>query len=267
MPEHRPLHASDLLPRPLGRLGRALFLHTTIDSTNRFLLRHAQQVGDGAVAWAEYQSAGRGRRGRRWLAPRGSSVLLSVLLIEPGDAALHQHASLLGAVAACEAIAGATDCAPAIRWPNDLVLGGRKVGGVLAESCGLTDVGRRAVVIGVGINCLQRPEHFAGELRQRATSLECESPRPVDRAAVAATLLQRLDHWLMRVAQQPGGWDELRAVWHNHCHDFGQRVILEHDGRTFSGTAIDVAADGDLIVQLDHGGRRHFAAALTTRAW
>ena len=274
---HQPLTLKDLLPHgPLGRLGQRAFVLETVDSTNQFLLQHAGEAGDGAVAHAEQQTAGRGRLGRRWEAPRGSSVLLSVLLIEPADTPLVSHGALLAALAACEAVEAATDCSPAVRWPNDLALGNRKLGGVLAESgvlaaneaaAGAPRSANRAVVIGVGINCLQQRPHFKGPLARTATSLECESARPVDRAAVASGVLARLDYWLELCRQQPDGWTQMRSAWRRRCEDVGTRVTLEHDARVFAGTALDIADNADLLVQLDEGGRRHFAAATTTRVW
>jgi BirA family biotin operon repressor/biotin-[acetyl-CoA-carboxylase] ligase len=268
---HAPLSATDLVPQPLQRLGRRVYVHSTLDSTNRYLLEHAVQAGDGAVAWAEWQTAGRGRLGRRWEAPRGSSILLSVLLHEPPETLLRTHAALLAAVAACEAIEAHTDLEPAVRWPNDLVVGGRKLGGVLAESCLLTaeqtEGARLALVIGIGINCLQQPGHFAGDLAARATSLECESRHPIHRAAVASGLLRRLDAWLALLAAEPKTWERLRAAWQEKCDDWGRRVTLAQGGQRLTGTALEIAPDGDLVVQLEHGGRRHFAAASTTRSW
>lgn len=269
---HRPLTLTDLLPHgPLRRLGQRVSLLKTIGSTNQFLLEQATEAADGTVAHAEQQTSGRGRLGRRWAAPRGSSILLSVLLIEPADTPLLSQGALLAALAACEAIEAATDCTPVVRWPNDLVLGGRKLGGVLAESsllpAGKAESSQRAVVIGVGINCLQHRGHFTGPLAQTATSLECESTHTVDRGSVAANLLNRLDHWLVLCGEKPDGWAQMRSAWRRRCEDVGTRVTLEHDARTFTGTALDIADNGDLVVQLDEGGRRHFAAATTTRAW
>lgn len=263
---HRPLTPADLFPAgPRGRLGRNVFIHSTIDSTNLFLLNHAATAGDGAVAWAEHQTAGRGRLGRRWEAPRGSSILLSVLLIQTADSPLLSRATLLAALAACEAIETRSEARPAIRWPNDVILNDRKVGGVLAESRPITKGGQRALVIGVGLNCLQQPGHFAGELATRATSLEIATTHPVQRGALAAALLQRMDHWLDACASDASAWPLLRRAWLGRCDDIGKRVHLHHDSRSFSGTALDISEAGDLIVQLEHGGRRHFAAANTTR--
>jgi BirA family biotin operon repressor/biotin-[acetyl-CoA-carboxylase] ligase len=263
---HRPLTVEDLLPHgPLGRLGRRAFVHDSLDSTNLFLLERAAQLDDGTVASAEFQTAGRGRLGRRWEAPRGSSILLSVLLYEPVDSPLLSLGTMAAAVAACEAIEAATDCAPGVRWPNDLVRAGRKLGGVLAESCGLPAASRRAVVIGMGINCLQQRAHFAGALADTATSLECECQHPVSRTAVAAALLERLDHWLMRSRDEPEVWSDIRSAWQRRCEDVGTRVRLEHDGRCYAGTVLEIAATGEMIVALDDGTRRQFDALNTTR--
>ena len=261
---HRPLTVEDLLPQgELARLGRRVFMHAATDSTNLFLLERAGELGDGTVACAEFQTAGRGRLGRRWEAPRGSSILVSVLLHEPADSPLLSAGAMLAALAACEAIETATDCTPGVRWPNDIVRAGRKLGGVLAESCVLPGAAR-AVVIGVGINCLQHRAHFAGALADTATSLECECRHPVARPAVAAGLLERLDHWLLR-CRQAEAWSDIRSAWQRRCEDVGTRVTLEHDGRTYAGTALEIAATGELVVALDDDTRRQFDAANTTR--
>lgn len=269
---HRPLTRQDLLPHgPLVRVGRRVQLFDTLPSTNVYLREHALALGDGAVAAAEHQTSGRGRLGRVWESPRGASVLVSLLLIEPRRSPLLELGALLGAVAACEAIESATDVAPRVRWPNDLTVRGRKLGGILAESF---PVGPPAGVpsgwglaIGIGINCLQQRGHFRGHLADKATSLEIEGARGVARAAVARELLARLDHWLARTSCEAAAWDALRAAWHSRSDDPGARITLRHDGRAYEGTVLDIDAAGDLIVQLDQGGRRCFAAATTTREW
>jgi BirA family biotin operon repressor/biotin-[acetyl-CoA-carboxylase] ligase len=282
---HRPLTEKDLFPNgPLNRLGRQVLVLDQADSTNAVLLAQAAALADGTVAVADYQTAGRGRHGRRWTAPRGSSILLSLLLIESGDSPLSlggssrettptvPHAAMLTALAACEAIDACTDCQPALRWPNDLALGGKKLGGVLAES---TPIGpatparprARALVIGVGINCLQQPGHFQGELADKATSLEIESAQPIRRAALARELLRQIDARLVACARESRGWEQVRTAWKSRCDDLGARVTLQDGGQPFTGTVLDITADGDLLVQLDRGGRRHFGSATTTRLW
>lgn len=265
---HRPLSSADLLPDgPLTRLGASVQTFNEIDSTNAFLLTHAAELPDGTITTAEAQTAGRGRHGRRWSAPRGSSVLLSVLLHEPAGSVLHACATIAAAVAARQGIAASTDCRPTLRWPNDLVVGRRKLAGVLAESTPRASAVTRALVIGVGVNCLQQRGHFSAELAEKATSLEIESQQPIVRPAVAAAIVRALDEWLATVAAGAAGRERLRSAWRSHCHDIGEHVRVTEDARCFSGTVLDISDEGDLILQLDEGGRRRFGAATTTRAW
>ncbi len=264
---HQPITQADLLPAtPFQRLGRHLVLLDQADSTNTWLLARAERLGDGAVVLAEYQTAGRGRLGRSWLAPRGSSILMSVLLIEPPESALLPLATAAASLAAVAAVERETTCIPRLRWPNDIVARGRKLGGVLAESRPVASAGAtaRALVVGIGLNCYQQTAHFAGELAHRATSLEIECREPVSRAALARCLLGDLDARLAD-ATTPGGPERLMRDWAARCDDIATRVTLRENGRLYTGTVLDVVDNGDLLVQLDQGGRRRFESTTTTR--
>lgn len=260
-----------ILPNgPLQRLGQVVLVFNEIDSTNAYLLAHAHELPDGALVLAESQHAGRGRLGRRWEAPRGSSILLSVLLKEPADSTLIERLTMLAALAACQAIDAATVCHPTLRWPNDLELAGRKLAGVLIESASIPGKRhgaepQRAAVVGFGINCLQQRGHFTGELAKTATSLEIESPQPINRALLTCHLLEQLDAHIAQASSEYTSWERLRAAWKARCTDFGTHITLQHDRQTYSGTVLDISETGDLLVQLDEGGRRYFASATTTR--
>jgi BirA family biotin operon repressor/biotin-[acetyl-CoA-carboxylase] ligase len=268
---HRPLTQDDLLSRgPLRRLGHDIFLFTKVESTNAYLLARAAELEDGALAAAEFQTAGRGRQGRRWVAPRGSSVLVSVLLLERDRSPRIAHAGMIGAVALAEAVEAETPCRPELRWPNDLVVRGKKLGGVLAESTPLPPepgrgAPRRAVVIGVGLNCLQQSGHFRADLLGTATSLEIECPQPIDRRILAGRLLERLDAWASGDPHDPETWQRLREAWLMRSHDPGKIVTLLENGRRCTGTVLEITDNGDLLVQLDTGARRRFESATTTR--
>lgn len=266
MSTQRTARIEDLAPAGLQRLGGRVLLYDNVGSTNAELLAGAATLPDGTLAWAEIQTAGRGRLGRRWTAPRGSSILLSVLLHEPDRSPLAQDASLLACLAACEAIEQASECRPRIRWPNDLTLADRKLAGVLVESTPLGD-GRRAVVIGVGINCLQQRGHFTDGLNATATSLEIESAAPVDRLAIATALVRRLDTRFSPAQRSPGAIEAARTAWRDRCADRGQWARLTRDGQSFEGVILDVDSDGHLLVQLNTGARASFEAATTTRCW
>lgn len=264
---HRPLSETDILPaEALRRLGSRVLCFDELESTNQYLKQNADGLPDGTVVTAEFQSGGRGRHGRAWDAPRGSSILLSVLLIEPMRSPLVTHAATLACLSACEAVREATDLEPRVRWPNDLTLAGRKLAGALAETTPLSE-DRQALVLGVGINCLQHRRHFAGELREKATSLEIESPRPVERMAVAQRLVARLDEHFGGMRSEDDCSEAAAATWTDLCDDIGRRVVVQHHGRRYRGTIVDISRAGDLVLQLDTGGREQFGAATTTRIW
>jgi len=194
---------------------------------------------EGFVVVADHQTAGRGRLGRSWVAPPGTALLASVLLRPPpGAAHLAVSALSCAAAAACERTAGVV---PVLKWPNDLLAGDRKLGGVLAETVGnLT-----AVVVGVGINVhvpADRPADIAGI----AADLDALAGRRVARADLLDALLVEL---ALRYEDLGRVMDEYRA----RCATLGRRVRVEQLRGTVTGTAAAIADDGSLLV--DDGSR------------
>ncbi len=240
--------------------GRIEFVETT-SSTNdlaRSLLNGP--YADGLVVLTDHQSAGRGRLGRNWHSPRGASLLCSVVLREESPEWNGGQLALLTGIAARDAVMQVTDVTPGIKWPNDLIVGKRKLGGILVESD--RSDGVNTFVIGIGINCLQQDAHFPEMLTDRATSVEIESHRPVDRTDLTIAVLSELDrHIRSDTWRSP---DRLRAEWLARAQPLGGRVTLQHRGTTFHGTMIDVDPAAALIIQLDEGGIRAFNAADTT---
>jgi len=188
--------ADSLAPRavqPLlaGRFGHVYRYEELCTSTQRLL--HDDDP-EGAVAVAEEQTEGRGRLGRTWHAPARTSVLVSVLLRPEIEPSRLPELSLVAGGAVAEAIADVTGIDPAIKFPNDVLVDGRKVAGILAES----SEGR--VVLGVGVNANQTADELPGDAQTQPTSLRIELDEPVDRAALLAAILLRLerayDRWL-----------------------------------------------------------------------
>jgi BirA family transcriptional regulator, biotin operon repressor / biotin---[acetyl-CoA-carboxylase] ligase len=182
--------ADSLAPRavqPLlaGRFGHVYRYQELCVSTQRLL---QDDDPEGAVAVAEEQSAGRGRLGRTWHAPPRTSVLVSVLLRPELEPSRLPELSLIAGGAVAEAIADVTGIDPAIKFPNDVLVGGKKVAGILAES----SEGR--VVLGVGVNANQTAEELPDDAQTPPTSLRIELGEPVDRAALLAAILLRLEH-------------------------------------------------------------------------
>jgi BirA family biotin operon repressor/biotin-[acetyl-CoA-carboxylase] ligase len=217
-----------------GRFGRPYLYRESVASTQALFDRSEPE---GAVAVAEEQTAGRGRLGRVWEAPLGSSILCSVLLRPPAGPALPQL-SLVGGLAAAEAVEQALGRAAQIKWPNDVLVGERKVAGVLAEAL------EGAVVMGIGINVNQRRE----ELPEVAASLREISGGACDRAPLLARLLGRLEHHYERWLE-----DGLSAVFEG----LAERDVLRGRGVSVdgvAGTALGISRSGGLEVDL--GGER-----------
>jgi BirA family biotin operon repressor/biotin-[acetyl-CoA-carboxylase] ligase len=174
-----------------GRFGRPYAYFERCESTQRELPVDAPE---GAVAVAEEQTAGRGRLGRRWLAPPRTSVLVSVNLRPAVPSERLPQLSIVAGRAAADAVAAVTGILPELKFPNDLLIGGRKVAGVLAEARD----GR--VVVGIGINVNLEDADLPREVDTPATSLLVESGSRVDRARLLASLLEQLeahyDEWV-----------------------------------------------------------------------
>jgi BirA family biotin operon repressor/biotin-[acetyl-CoA-carboxylase] ligase len=186
-------------PLLLGRFGHVYRYAEVVPSTQRML---ANDDGEGAVAVAEEQTEGRGRLGRSWEAPEGTSVLVSVLLRPAVQAARLPELSLVAGGAVAEAIAEVTGIEPTIKFPNDVLIAGRKVAGILAES----SEGR--VVLGIGVNANQTREQLPADAQTEPTSLRLELGEPVNRVQLLAAILLQLerayDAWLARGTSASG---------------------------------------------------------------
>jgi len=167
-----------------GRFGQVYRYAEITPSTQRML---ADDEAEGAVAVAEEQTEGRGRLGRNWEAPAGTSVLVSVLLLPTVAASRLPELSLVAGNAVAEAILEVTGIEPAIKFPNDVLIGGRKVAGILAES----SEGR--VVLGIGVNANQTLEQLPAKAQTEPTSLRLELGKPVSRLRLLAAILLQLE--------------------------------------------------------------------------
>jgi BirA family transcriptional regulator, biotin operon repressor / biotin---[acetyl-CoA-carboxylase] ligase len=190
-PVHGSLRPEAVLPRLRGRLGRP---YEHVFSTPSTQLLVPADAPEGALVVAEEQTEGRGRLGRRWLAPAGTSLLCSLQLRPPVPPERLPELTVVASHACAEAIAALTGLEPELKFPNDVLLGGRKVAGVLAEA----REGR--VVLGVGVNVNVAADELPQEVDRPATSLLVETGREIDRAELLVELLERLerryDRWV-----------------------------------------------------------------------
>ncbi len=217
----------------------------------------------GAVVVTEEQVAGRGRFDRTWMAPPGTALLMSVVLrprIAPERIA---RVTMVGAVAVAESLASLPSLPLeliGLKWPNDVQLGGRKVAGILSEAVW---EGQKlvAAVLGIGINV--RIDFSDTPLAEQATSIERVTGTPVDRPALLARLLSRIDHWAARIAER-----SLLSAWSGRLATIGQHVTVHtmdaSQQREISGQALDVEDDGALILQADDGSTQRVLAGDVT---
>ncbi|MEY2425366.1 MAG: BirA family transcriptional regulator [Actinomycetota bacterium] len=222
----------------------------TIDSTNTWVMDQARQgAAEGLVAVAAEQTAGRGRLGRTWVSPPGGSLLMS-LLLRPVDLPIDRlHlATAAVAMAGADAVALVAEVRPSLKWPNDLLIGDRKLAGVLTEVEGLGDE-NPAVVVGIGINC-NWPDELPDEIADIAIAANHAAGRPVHTEDVLDVLLENLARRL------DGGWDAVAREYRSRCETVGREVRVEVADGVFTGMAAEVQDDGALVVITDAGPRR-----------
>ena len=216
-------------------------------STNADLLEAARAGAPaGTVLVADHQTAGRGRLGRQWHAPPGSSLLASILFHAPDRAALHRYTQAVGlaAVDACHSVAAVT---PVLKWPNDLLVGDRKLAGVLAETAPTesapTENDLIAVVVGIGLN-VNWPAELPVDLARTMTALNHEAGHDIDRREVLDALLDAIDAL---------DWTALAPRYRAGLATLGRRVRVEQPSGSIEGVAVDVTPEGHLVVATSAG--------------
>lgn len=262
------------------RFGRPVEAHEAIGSTNERAKELARGGAlEGLLVTAEQQTAGKGRLGRPWQTPAGRALAISLLLRPPIPPTMAPRLTLVAAVAVAEAVRAVTGLPVGIKWPNDLQIAGRKLCGILTEmEAEIEQV--RFVVLGIGLNVNQTEAEFPPELRETATSLRLaagiteagfgqgdagegdahEGARPLARLALLQAILARIE---VRYDQfLAGGWQELLTAWRELSVTLGRnvRVIPASGEPTWEGTAVDVDAEGALLVRRPDGSTHRVIA-------
>jgi BirA family biotin operon repressor/biotin-[acetyl-CoA-carboxylase] ligase len=251
----------------LGLFAHALRCFSTVTSTNDLAMRVADLGGEeGTVILADAQTAGRGRRGREWFSPPGSGIYVSVVLRPSDESAgsFHWMASRLtvtAGVALAEGVRASTGLPVELKWPNDLVVGRRKLGGILTEMS-TTGAGRQAVVVGIGINI--RLATYPSRFSAVATSLEAELGRPVDRAPVLVETLVGLATRYQEL--RSARFDAILTAWRAFAPSLrGAAIEWETPEGIVHGYALDLDSDGALLAQTGDGVTRLVAGEVRWR--
>lgn len=231
--------------------GRTLHILHETPSTNTAAMALAQKgAEDGTVVVAERQTAGKGRLGRSWYSPAGDNLYCSVIVRQTqSQTRLAEWLSwlpLLSAVAAARAIQAVAALQTRLKWPNDILIGQRKLGGVLCESNGSRTQGR-FVVVGIGINVNTPRNAFPDDLRDLATSLAAEAGHPINRVALLAALLSELEIRIENLSAQQSA--DLKHEYMKLCSTLGRQVRVSlASGESVDGQADAINPDGSLRI-------------------
>jgi BirA family biotin operon repressor/biotin-[acetyl-CoA-carboxylase] ligase len=234
------------------RVGSQLEFIQLTGSTNTDAFRLAENgAPEGTVVLADSQTGGKGRRGRLWSSPAGVNLYCSVILrpvIMPHEA---PQLTFLSAVAAARAIELTTRLTPEIKWPNDLLISGKKVAGLLNEMSAETD-GINFVILGIGVNLNMTADQFPQDLRHPATSLLLESGTRVDRSRFTGTMLNELDRLYTDFLAH--GFGPVREEWQQRCNANGRHVLVSDSGTECTGGRfVGIDSDGAMLLRSDEG--------------
>lgn len=247
------LHADDLLSLLPGNkvVGRDIRVFEETASTNDVVEKLARDgVKEGVVVFAESQSKGRGRLGRKWISPPRQGLWFSVLLRPNLRPQAATQLTVAAATALSRGIRDVTGINPEIKWPNDIQIQGRKIAGVLTELGAEIDQINH-LILGIGVDVNQTAADFPPELRKTATSLKAETGRHIHRADLAAAILRELDRDYARITA--GDFARVADEWQHQCTTIGQRVSINNGDRILQGHAEALDDDGALLVRTQHG--------------
>lgn len=247
------LHADDLRAR-LGEtrvIGRDIQVFEETTSTNDVVERLARDgVKEGAVVYAESQTKGRGRLGRKWISPARQGLWFSILLRPNLRPQMATQLTVASATALRRAIKVQTGLSAEIKWPNDLLLNGKKVSGILTEMSAELDQ-LRYLILGIGVDVNLQAADWPPELHGLVTSLRLEAGRVIPRAELAVQILRELDHDYAEITG--GRFAGVADEWEAHCTTIGREVTVQLGARQVRGCVESLDDDGALLLRTEHG--------------
>ncbi|MBI5055698.1 MAG: biotin--[acetyl-CoA-carboxylase] ligase [Nitrospirae bacterium] len=239
-----------------------IFLESTTSTNDTAIETGRQRENpEGIVVVADTQTHGKGRMGRTWISPPGVNLYFTVLLKPPF---LPQNASILtlvAAVAVASAIRENTKLPAEIKWPNDIMINGKKAGGILLDMKSGKDK-INLIAVGVGLNVNMSLNEFPDEIRQSATSIKIETGSPVDRVELLAKILEELERCYKIILQ--GDKRALINEWIRLNCTIGQKVKVQDQYRIMTGVAENINENGELVLRLSDGGVETLSAGDVT---
>ncbi|MBW7888403.1 MAG: biotin--[acetyl-CoA-carboxylase] ligase [Bacteroidetes bacterium] len=242
------------------KFGRTIFSFNSLDSTNIFAKSLPKnEAPHGTIIIAEEQTAGRGRMERAWKSEKNNNLLFSIIIYPDFRKEKVLLLPFAAALALCDGIEEILPYHLKCKWPNDVLVRGKKVSGILLESV-YKGMELERIIIGIGVNVNQN--NFPEELRHKATSLKNESGKDIDRLLLLRNILRALEFRYVQLSEYPVQF--LLKEWKMKNETFGKRITIFQSDFSFEATMLDVAEDGSLLVELNDGSRKNIYAGDVT---
>ncbi|GAA0347822.1 bifunctional biotin--[acetyl-CoA-carboxylase] synthetase/biotin operon repressor [Bacillus carboniphilus] len=240
-------------------LGKKVYYHDTVTSTQKIAHELAGQgAQEGTLVIADQQESGRGRMDRQWYSPKGTGVWMSLILRPKLLPTQTPQFTLLTAVAVAQSIEEVTGITPDIKWPNDLLIRGKKCTGILTELQAEADQ-VRYMIIGIGINVNQDASDFPEELQEIATSLKMVKKQEIPRAKLVQEILRRLEKLYDLYIQL--GFEPIKLLWESYSTTIGKTINARTMNRNIVGKAIGLSHDGVLLLEDEEGVQHRIYSA------
>lgn len=240
-------------------MGKNVHYEESVESTQKIAHRLAyENAPEGTVIIAEEQVSGRGRMDRKWHSPKYTGVWMSIILRPNIPLPKAPQLTLLAAVAIVQAIEDLTDLLPEIKWPNDILIRGKKVTGILTELEAEADR-INSIIIGIGMNVNQTKEDFPSELQEIATSLFLEKGEKVSRSDLIKAIFINLEKLYLLYLEE--GFLPIKLLWEGYAISIGRKITARTLSNSIIGTAQGITDDGVLIMVDEHGKTHHVYSA------
>jgi BirA family biotin operon repressor/biotin-[acetyl-CoA-carboxylase] ligase len=233
-----------------GTIGRDILFFETVSSTNTVALELAEKAPEGTVVIGDSQDKGRGRLGRAWISPPGINIYMSIILrpqVRPKDGSL---ITIMSAVACATALRNITGLKITTKWPNDLMINNKKVGGILTE---LKTQQQKitAAIVGIGINVNIDVSAFPEDMQEAVTSLKNEAGAPYAREPLVSEILNEMDRWYKTLTTLKK--EAIVQTWQSLTSTLGREVVVITPHETLKGMAESIDNDGMLLLRLSSG--------------
>lgn len=240
-------------------IGKSIHYKESVESTQKIAHQLVQEnVPEGTVVIAEEQSSGRGRMDRKWHSPKYTGIWMSLILRPNIPLIKAPQLTLLTAVAVVQAIEEVTNLVPEIKWPNDILVNGKKVTGILTELQAEADK-IHSIIIGIGMNVNQQTEDFPVELQMTATSLSIEKDQKISRSDIIKCIFTNLEKLYLLYLEK--GFFPIKILWESYAISIGKQIKARTLTNTLEGKALGITDDGVLQLEDKDGVIHHIYSA------